>query len=174
MKPWWSLLVLLPLAWGCVQDFEVASSYKCGDAEDFKLVSPVLEKRCGTLDCHGHPARPLRLYGSRGLRLVPVEDLLDPNAPGDPDLVPGGVATTDEEYEANRRSVCGLEPELTTRVIDGLAEPLELLLLRKPLLIERHKGSQLFVPNSPTNNCIVGWLKGKLSSSECDAAAKEL
>ena len=32
-------------------------------------VSKFLERRCGTLDCHGQGGRPLRLYSGRGLRL---------------------------------------------------------------------------------------------------------
>ena len=33
-------------------------------------VSRLLEKRCGTLDCHGQVGRSLRLYGQFGLRFV--------------------------------------------------------------------------------------------------------
>ena len=28
--------------------------------EDFRVVSSVVERRCGTLDCHGSMARPMR------------------------------------------------------------------------------------------------------------------
>src|SRR5206468_7723502 len=33
------------------------------------FVSPFLERKCATLDCHGQVGRPLRLYSGRGLRL---------------------------------------------------------------------------------------------------------
>jgi len=158
----------------CVQEFPGPSVYKCPDFDNFKPVSTVLEKRCGTIDCHGNIARPLKIYGKRGQRLFTLEEYVDDSLAEKNGTVPGGKDTTDDEYRANWRSVCGLEPELMTRVVDGSATGLELLLLRKPLQIERHKGGPLFIRNDAAYNCIASWLEGALSISECELAAKEL
>ena len=53
----------------------------------FPSVATFLERRCGTLDCHGQVGRNLRLYGFDGLRLDPTD-------------VPGGRATTADEIQA--------------------------------------------------------------------------
>jgi hypothetical protein len=111
-------------------------------------VSPVLERRCATLDCHGQIGRPLRLYSARGLRLG-----------NDAGLMPGIGATTSEETTANYRAVIGLEPEEMTRVLAGVATPRDLLLLKKPLMLEGHKGGPAIAPsNDPAELCIVSWL----------------
>jgi hypothetical protein len=51
-----------------------------------------------------------------------------------------------------------LEPELTNRVIEG-ADPYELLILRKPLEIEKHKGGPAMKRGDDAEICIVSWLK---------------
>ncbi len=111
--------------------------------------STVLERRCGTLDCHGQVGRPLRLYGQYGLRFV--DDAGD---------VPGQAATTATEHEANYQSVIGLQPELMTEVVQGSAPPQDLMLLRKPLQLERHKGGAVFVDGDDGETCILSWLAG--------------
>lgn len=108
--------------------------------DSFVIVSEVLERRCGTLDCHGQAARPLRIYGNAGLRR-PEPDLGTENCNSDKDCpgenrmctkglgcvdraitdyatyYPGGGAgTTTSERIENWQSLCGLEPELTTAV----------------------------------------------------------
>lgn len=110
------------------------------DANDpFVLVSGVLERRCGSLDCHGGLSRPLRVYGNAGLRR-PEPDLgTEECALGDDcgagrtckegtgcvdskiydyaEYYSGGsIATTPAERLDNWRSLCGLEPELMTVV----------------------------------------------------------
>jgi hypothetical protein len=113
-----------------------------------QFVSPVLERRCATLDCHGEVGRPLRLYSARGLRL-----------PSEAGLIPGVGATTLEESTANYRAVIGLEPEAITRVVAGVAVPRDLLLLKKPLMLEGHKGGQVIASsNDAAELCIVSWL----------------
>ena len=88
---------------GCVQDpgLQVTA---CPDLKTFSSVSPVLEQRCGSLDCHGNIARPLRIYGARGLRFVNVNSdeanqLVNPKLARDKGTFPGtgGKATTDAE-----------------------------------------------------------------------------
>jgi hypothetical protein len=108
-------------------------------ADPFVLVSGVLEKRCGSLDCHGGLARPLRIYGNAGLRR-PEPDLgtedcntgddcgalrtceegngcLDAKIYDYAEYYSGGsINTTPTERLENWRSICGLEPELMTVV----------------------------------------------------------
>jgi hypothetical protein len=117
-------------------------------------VSQLLQKRCGTLDCHGQPGRPLRIYGANDLRL---DDGGDPEGGN----VPGGAPTTPAEYLADYESVIGLQPELMTEVVHGTQPPESLLLLRKPLQLERHKGGAVIVEDDSAYNCIVSWLQGR-------------
>ncbi len=67
-----------------------------GDPVAFEQhVQPYLERACATLDCHGAPGRPLRLYSELGLRSddalrsVPIAERTDPSP------------LTGEELEAN-------------------------------------------------------------------------
>lgn len=113
--------------------------FDANDPDDpFVVVSEVLERRCGTLDCHGQPARPLRLYGNSGLRRPEPEPGTE-DCKVDADCVagsrcevdvgcidaaiadyaqyyPGGTGTTPSERLENWQSLCGLEPELLTVV----------------------------------------------------------
>lgn len=128
-----------------------------------KQASPsfLLEQRCGTLDCHGQVGRALRIYGQDGLRFVT-----------DAGTAPGMGGTTDIEHTANYQSVIGLQPELMTEVVQGNAPPTVLLLLRKPLQLERHKGGQVFQgAGDAAYDCIVSWLSGQGTQySECARA----
>jgi len=130
------------------------------DGSLFQPVSDVLEKRCGTLDCHGTTFRPLRIYGQLGLRL-PVA-LKDWNAAygsyanscsGD-----GSIPTTPDELLANYQSVIGLEPELTTKVVEQQLLPEALTFIRKPRLAEKHKGGKIWDPAKPGDLCLTGWI----------------
>jgi hypothetical protein len=134
--------------------------FACADTTTFPMVSPVLEQRCGSLDCHGALARPLRVYGKNGPRLG-----------GE---VTGGSSTSAAEMEATWRSLCGLEPERMAEVQRGDLDPLELMILRKPLLIERHKGGQVFELGDPGESCLQSWLDGELNAEDCETAAKQL
>jgi len=111
-------------------------------------VSPVIEKRCGSLDCHGSPARNMRIYSSRGLRLT-----------NDAGILPGQGDTTEDEVTANYQSVLTLEPELTNIVIGDQGDPYTLLLVKKPLEIEKHKGGPVIRRGDDAERCIVSWLK---------------
>ena len=69
----------------------------------------MLEQRCGTLDCHGNTARPMRIFGSIGLRAP------DPDHAGDPDYYPGGkTGTTDDFTDA---WFVGFDPDITVRCV---------------------------------------------------------
>ncbi len=158
-----SLVILAASALSACEEIPSAGLLQCADLDEFKPVSNVLERRCGTLDCHGEYARPLRIYGQNGLRLATQEEL-DPNIAKENDTVAGGKGTTDAEVELNWRSVCGLEPERTAQVVAGLLAPEELMLVRKPLQqegnIEKHKGGQLFFSGGPGHVCVSCWLRG--------------
>jgi hypothetical protein len=127
-------------------------------------VQPVLANRCATLDCHGQIGRPLRLFSQFGLRLV-----------DDAGNVSGGLKTTTAEIFANYTATISLQPELTSRVFaQSDTPPLDahaLLLMRKPLQLERHKGGPVFSSGGATDNCLSSWLTAKgIDTTACTAA----
>jgi hypothetical protein len=140
--------------------------------EDFRAVSALLEKRCGTLDCHGTLYRPLRIYGKDGLRAFTPEEYADPKLAEVNETVAGGGTTTSEELDLTRRSICGLEPERMAKVPTGELDPNELLMLQKPLGdvscdgreddgCARHKGGNVFIGKGATDAaCVTSWLRG--------------
>ncbi len=132
------------------------ASYKTG-------VDPYLGKRCSTLDCHGQLGRGLRLFSQQGLRAF------DASGNGSFPLTSGKDAITDDEVRQNFLAVVGLEPEVMTQVMaGGGADPLKLLLLKKPLLYEGHKGGQVMIDTSdPGYKCIASWLAGSLDTNAC-------
>ncbi|MSP25188.1 MAG: hypothetical protein EXR75_08490 [Myxococcales bacterium] len=165
---------------GCVVDLAPPAPLERPTLEQFKTVSPLMEQRCGSLDCHGSLARPFRVYGVRGLRFV---DILNPDQAlelVDPELVrangsypgTGGKPTSEAEYTQNWRSACALEPEKLTQVTRGELDPDALLLLKKPLGVEGHKGAAVFIKGSSDYVCITSWLDGEVSESECALALK--
>ncbi|WP_394836876.1 hypothetical protein LVJ94_08205 [Pendulispora rubella] len=171
----------LATAWSCAaapDETRLTTLKEKPDFDAFKngKVSEFLERRCGTLDCHGRIERPLRIYGERGLRL-----------PNDGDLVPGSGKTTDAEYTANYRSVVGLEPEQLNRVVTG-EDPSILLLISKPLAYDpdvpgtdkgvRHRGGPQILQGGDGYRCLYDWLGRKDfnqdSATACDKASKQL
>jgi hypothetical protein len=156
------LLAFLSLA-GCSSvDDTVVNTISCGDFASFRPVSDVLERRCGTIDCHGTFSRPLRLYGPYGQRRLEDAGAVEAGIVMNYDkYYPGGSAaepTTSLELLDNYRSVCGLEPELMNRVITLQAAPEELTLVRKARLMEKHKGGQVFNPGREGDVCLTTWL----------------
>jgi hypothetical protein len=142
---------------------------KCppSDPGDFRPVSAVVEQRCATLDCHGSVARPLRIYSRFGLRrpLLPEEN--DAGVAFEEYFPGGDVPTTDDELQDNLRSICGLEPELMSKVIDKTLAPDELTFVRKPRLLEKHKGGLIWNKGDTGDQCITNWLLGGKNSSKC-------
>jgi hypothetical protein len=130
-------------------------------------VGVVFERRCGSLDCHGSPARNLRIYSSRGLRL--------PNEAG---VAAGQGETTLDESNANYQSIMTLEPEATNEVVNG-GDPYKLLIVKKPLDVdgqgEKHKGGATIRRGDDAERCIVSWLKETttepVDKAACAAAA---
>lgn len=155
------------LAFASCVDAAGVITVKCPPEEDFKKVSPVLEQRCGTLDCHGNPGRPLRLYSNIGLRAP------DKNEAKNPNYYPGGSEpTTDNEIALNYRALCALEPEIMSAVVAGQKKPEQLTLVRKPRLSEKHKGGRVWDQGKPGDQCLINWLSnqyepGQYDDSEC-------
>jgi hypothetical protein len=137
-----------------------------GDAAQAGSPELFLELKCGGLDCHGQVGRPLRIFSATGLRLVDDAGATsgDPTHP-----------TSDDEKFANYTAAIGVQPELTSAVFAGFADPDVLLLLRKPLQAERHKGGQVIVNGDSGYQCLRGWLLGVANFAACgDAISKAL
>ncbi|MFO0611715.1 MAG: hypothetical protein U0414_03940 [Polyangiaceae bacterium] len=153
-----------PLAWtgACVTADEYAiTKNNCPSDTDFPIVSQVFERRCGTLDCHGQTQRPFRVYGRLGLR---KEEGL-----GGGDVSGGTVETTEGELLANRASACGLEPERMANVVAGTLPVTDLTLVRKPRLLEAHKGGRVTPKDSDGYRCITSWIEGAVDHAACVA-----
>lgn len=143
---------------------------QCPDPKYFRVVSSVVERRCGTLDCHGSKYRPLRIYGETGLRR--------PEAPGSKNVGDeaafseyksgGQTATTQAELDDNLLSICGLEPEITDRVVNHDSEPGELTFIRKPRLAEKHKGGEIWSEGKDGDQCLTIWLTGGNPTLACN------
>jgi hypothetical protein len=134
-----------------------------------KYVDKYLDRRCGTLDCHGQAGRGLRLYGVFGLRLY-SEDVK---------LVSGVQDTIEDEKYQNYLSVIGLEPEELNRVVanDPSSNPRKLLLIKKPLNLEgggeNHKGGTVMAPNDEGEKCLIGWLTTPPEETDLDPAVRQ-
>jgi hypothetical protein len=144
-------------------DETLTISCPSSDPATFTTVSLVVERRCGTLDCHGNPERPMRIYGQWALR--------QPIPPGDLDHVPGGEATTDGELRDNAASICGLEPAKIARVIAQQELPDTLTFVRKPRLQEKHKGGRIWDIASDGDRCVTSWILGAVDQAACDSEA---
>lgn len=175
MKARTALLVVVFGAWACASGLACSGPPKGELARKTSTraapgsfrsdgVTTVLERRCGSLDCHGSITRNMRIYSERGLRLP------------DPDggATPGSGSTTLDEITANYQSVMTLEPETMNEVLDG-ADPYKLLLVKKPLEIEKHKGGPTIKRGDDAERCLVTWLSADLSNpidkAACSRAA---
>jgi hypothetical protein len=117
-------------------------------------VHPIVEARCGTLDCHGDLDRPLRIYAETGLRLR--DDLRD-------------QPITAEEIDASARSLLAVDP--------GVVDPMDRLVLTKPLAgFVFHEGGAIWLdPSEPQPTCVAGWLASRLDDpAVADACAQAL
>jgi hypothetical protein len=121
-------------------------------------VDRYLNRRCGTLDCHGQPGRAYRMYGREGFRLYTVED---------GGLISGVQPTTEQESLANFQAIVGLEPEEMSRTMALVNDPQRqedegikrLIFIRKPLRLERHKGGPSMADDDPGYRCVRAWLQ---------------
>ena len=110
-------------------------------------VHPILEARCGTLDCHGNADRPLRLYAETGLRASdPLRD----------------TPITFAERAANVDAIAGVDDPAT---VDGH------IVLLKALGKMKHSGGAVWTrADEPQARCVRGWLAGESASAEVAAA----
>jgi len=129
------------------------------DQGSFPPVAQLLVVRCGSLDCHGTPARNLRLYGSAGLRWTS----------SDRPFVP--LCDTQDEVAQDYESVVDLEPETMSQVVaSGGMEPERLTFVRKARGTESHKGGAVIARGDPRDVCITTWLQGNSDAASCTAA----
>jgi hypothetical protein len=146
---------------GCLgADATATKTFKCPRRESFTGepadggadlagASAFMERRCGTLDCHGAVSRPMRLYGRYGLR--------DPSEKN----VTGGAPTTPLELDENYASACNVEPEKMDQAAADFGQSAEkLLLLEKARGVEGHKGGTIVKQGDEGDNCLLGWLRG--------------
>lgn len=132
-------------------------------------VDPYFQRRCGTLDCHGQPGRAFRLYSVNGLRPFDVGDAGSGPPPTSGGAI-GGPGVLELEQRSNFEAAVALEPEEMTRVMGRQGqEPNTLLLLRKPLELERHKGGKSMLgENDRGYECVVGWLRVRVTRRRDD------
>lgn len=131
-----------------------------GDANN-PGVHAFLERRCGTLDCHGQVGRAFRLYSAGGLRM-----------PNDAGLISGGGPDTPAELLANYQSLIGLQPEEMSRVVAHDDPPTSLLVVAKPLALQTHKGGQALATGDSGDACLESWLVREISLPACKDAAQ--
>jgi hypothetical protein len=124
----------------------------------FPAVGEMLGSSCGSLDCHGHVARNLRIYGFKGLRL---------------EGVPGVGVTSQAEYDRSYDSVVAIDPESLGTVVDEKGDrPERWIVVSKGRGTEAHKGNVAMVPDGPADRCMVSWIAGALDEEACAAAAE--
>lgn len=154
MTPNRFVLPLLLLAGACSKP-NAPVELRAPSRLEFSAVSSVLELRCGSLDCHGAPARSLRIFGVYGLRW----DRRD---------APGGRDTTPEEIEATYQALISIDPERLSRVSADAGQGAETWLpLSKGRGREAHEGGVRLVPSSAADQCVVSWVAGHIDFDAC-------
>lgn len=137
-----------------------------GDAEYYaSYVQPYLEAGCATLDCHGDPGHPLRLYAELGLRKDDALRATSIAANHEP------TALTSEELRDNQLSLAGL-----TLANHGPGQHLALL---KPLALSEggiaHEGPTLWSSRQePGFVCLRAYLVDEPSDQPERACAEAL
>lgn len=164
---------------GCVGEPDPVAS-ACPDyvEAEFSEVSAVLERKCGSLDCHGQSERSFIVFGRNGLRRPGGG--VNPTTTGGGaagtgggattgtgTLVTGGETTTVFERQGTYQSLCALQPEIIAEVVAGEKPPTELTVIRKASLREAHKGGQVWLVDSPGDQCLQTWFQGNLSDIAC-------
>ncbi len=148
-----AILAAASVAWSCASppDTSRVTTILSPDYDTYvQSVDPYLARRCGSLDCHGQLGRAYRVYGRAGLRLTTVQD---------GGLVSGGQPSDPEELRANYQTLVALEPEEMSRLMARQGDnPNLLMLLRKPLRLERHKGGPAMAEDDAGYRCVIAWL----------------
>jgi hypothetical protein len=138
-------------------------------------VDPILTRRCGTLDCHGQPGRPFRLYGVAGLRIFERATTDEQARPVSGATLPAEAekAQAKKERERNYQAIIGLEPEELSRVVlRGGTTPETLLLFRKGGGLESHKGGAGGI-GGVIRECIIAWLGTRSDTPDLTPAQQE-
>lgn len=133
--------------------------------DTFKPVANMMGAHCGSLDCHGSPARNMRIYSWAGLRMAP-------DYPGEYDQNKAPVPLTEAEYQATYYAVVTIEPEILGQVLaQHGADPERLTLVRKAHGTEYHKGHVAIPPGSDADHCLLSWLAGNLDTTACNKSS---
>lgn len=123
--------------------------------DEFDAVDAVLEPHCGTLDCHGSPARNFRVYGVYGLRLNGRD-------------VTGSPDTTEAEVTATYQAIVGVDPESLSAVFhDRGRDAQRWLVMRKARGVENHKGGSPLPSGTHGDRCLLAWISGSTDQTEC-------
>jgi len=113
--------------------------------DTFSPVSAMMEARCGTLDCHGSPARNMRVYGVYGLR-------------ADGNSVTGTPDTTEADVDATYESVVSIDPEVLSAVYAHGDDPSKWIVLANARGIRAHTGGTRITTGSAADECLVAWI----------------
>ena len=149
----WAWTLLLACG-GCSAEND-ETALRTPSTKDFAPVSAVFERRCGGLDCHGSPARNLRIYGFSGLRANGLD-------------VTGGSPTTEAEIAATFEALVSVDPESLSRVAaERGASPERWLVISKGRAREHHEGGARLTKGTPGDDCIVSWLAEKVAVETC-------
>jgi hypothetical protein len=155
----YSVFLILIFAVACsTPDADSRTPTLAPDRAQFDPVALALDRRCGSLDCHGSRYRNLRMWGQDGMRL----------ALGD---IPGGSQTTTSEIDSMYDAVVQLEPEIMSEVVaDHGQNPERLTLVRKARGTEKHAGGTILIPGDVRDRCLLSWLEGQTDGPACSQA----
>jgi len=115
--------------------------------EQFATVGLAIGAHCGTLDCHGDPARNMRVYGINGQRLNAFD-------------VTGFGGTTEDELRATYESIVVLQPEVLAAAVQAGGAGDDWLVLGKGRGRIQHAGGQQLVPGGAADRCVTSWVAG--------------
>jgi hypothetical protein len=135
-------------------------SFTFPDSMQFtSLVSPALEIRCGTLDCHGSIYRNLRFFGKYGSRLSSKD-------------ATGLQDTTPDELQRNYESLVSLEPENLASIAAKHGQGFDKwMVVLKGTNAVFHKGGERMKKGDPTYTCLLSWVTGAADMNACTTAA---
>ena len=116
----------------------------------------IVKRRCATLDCHGDPGRPLRIYSETGLRALGRDRALPLDA---------------AEIAANVESIVAVDP--------GAPDADHHRLVLEPLAPSaggmHHVGGDVWLDRSdPGYVCLREWLAGRSPGTSCEVAFRTL
>jgi hypothetical protein len=148
-----AVTALLPILTGCSAPRSQEETLVLPSREQFAPVGYVFGANCGTLDCHGDPARNMRVYGINGQRLGASD-------------VTGFGGTTEGELRATYDSIVVLQPEQLAAIVQAGGDPSDdWLVLGKGRGRIDHAGGQQFVPGRAADSCATSWLSGRFDEA---------